>query len=273
MSASDPSFAPAQRPRDGHVRKVPTARTVFALIMREMTTRYGKNPGGYVWAVLEPLGAIIILSYGFSLLMRAPSLGSSFLLFYATGYLPFNIYQSVSTSVARSISFSKPLLQYPAVTWVDAVLARFLLNLLTGILVTYLLLTAILAVTETRIVLDFVPIVGAMALAALLGFGVGVLNCSLSGVYPTWDIIWSIATRPLFIVSCILYIMEEMPTSVQNVLWWNPLSHITGLMRQGFFPMYQPQYVTPTYVVGVGLATLFLGLVLLGRYHRDILNR
>lgn len=273
MSASDPSFAPAQKPQAGYIRKAPTVRTVMALILREMTTRYGRNPGGYVWAVLEPLGAIIILSYGFSLLMRSPSLGSSFLLFYTTGYLPFTLYQSIATTVARAINFSRPLLQYPAVTWVDAVLARFLLNMLTSVLVSYILLTGILAVTETRIVLDFLPIVAAMALAALLGLGVGTLNCALAGVYPTWDIIWSIATRPLFLISCIFYILEDMPTSVQNVLWWNPLVHIIGMMRTGFFPMYTPQYISVAYVMAISLITLFMGLVLLGRYHRDILNR
>lgn len=250
-----------------------TARTVVALMLREMSTRYGQNPGGYVWAVLEPLGAIIILSFGFSLMMRSPSLGSSFLLFYSTGYIPFHVYNALAGTVARSISFSKPLLQYPAVTWLDAILARFLLNALTGFLVGYILMTGILAVTESRIVLDFIPIVGAMALAALLGLGMGTLNCALGGVYPTWDLIWSIITRPLFIVSGIFYIYEDLPHSVQVVLDWNPLIHITGLMRSGFFPMYRPQYIDIWFVLGVSLATLFMGLVLLGRYHRDILNR
>lgn len=252
---------------------MPTLRTVFALMLREMSTRYGKNPGGYVWAILEPLGAIIILSYGFSLLMRTPSLGSSFLLFYATGYLPYNLYNSLTNMVSRSLSFSRPLLQYPAVTWMDAVLARFILNALTGLLVGYLLLTGILAVTDSRIVLDFVPIVEALALSMALGLGIGTLNCALGGVYPTWDIIWSIATRPMFLVSGIFYVMEDMPASVQAVLYWNPVIHITGLMRTGFFPMYQPQYISVAFVMGVAMASMAMGLVLLGRYHRDILNR
>lgn len=273
MTSSDPSFSAPQEPRAVQSRSFPTGRTIFALILREMSTKYGRNPGGYVWALVEPLGAIIVLSFGFSLLMRAPSLGSSFLLFYATGYMPFSVYQTISTSTMRAISFSKPLLQYPAVTWLDAILARFLLNLLTGILVAYLLLSGIISFVDTGVVLDFQPIVGSMLLAAMLGLGIGALNCALSGLNPTWDIVWSIATRPLFIVSAILYIMEDMPTYVQNVLWWNPLVHITGLMRAGFFPTYQPQYISGTYVMLISLIALFVGMVLLGRYHKDILNR
>ncbi|WP_260008654.1 hypothetical protein [Leisingera sp. M527] len=60
-----------------------------------MSTRYGRTPGGYLWAILEPMAAILFLAIGFSLVIRSPSLGS-FLLFYATGFLPFNLYQSIS---------------------------------------------------------------------------------------------------------------------------------------------------------------------------------
>ena len=54
------------------------------------------RPGGYVWAVLEPLGMIAFLSMAFALVMRSPSLGNSFILFYATAYMPYSLYNKVS---------------------------------------------------------------------------------------------------------------------------------------------------------------------------------
>jgi len=245
----------------------------MALILREMSTRYGRTPGGYAWGILEPLAAILVLSLGFSLIIRTPALGSSFLLFYATGYLPFDMYQNLSNMVARAISFSKPLLQYPAVTWVDAVLARFLLNSLTSILVSAILLTGILTVTETQTALSLPPIVTAMALAMILGLGLGVLNCVLIGLFPLWELTWSIITRPLFIASGIFFLYDTMPPLAQEILWYNPLVHITGLMRTGFYPTYTAAYVNEFYVLGISLVLLAMGLILMGRYHRDILNR
>lgn len=267
--APRPALAPAAAGR----RRFATVRTVLALVLREMSSRYGRTPGGYVWAVLEPLAAIIVLSVGFSLVLRAPSLGTSFLLFYATGYLPFDLYMSVSNQVARAINFSKPLLQYPAVTWLDAVLARFLLNSLTSILVAILLLGGILIATDARATLDMVPVVQAMALAMLLGLGVGTLNCALIGLFPIWEVAWSIITRPLFLASGIFYIYEDLPPLAQDILWYNPLIHILGLMRTGFFPTYTAAYVNEVYVLAVSLVLLALGQILLGRYHREILNR
>ncbi len=205
--------------------------------------------------------------------MRTPSLGSSFLLFYATGYLPFNLYLTVSGTVANSIGFSKPLLKYPAVTWVDAVLGRFLLNSLTSVLITLILLSGILLVVNTRAIVDIPPLIQAMALSMILALGVGVLNCALMGLFPIWVVIWSVVTRPLFLASGVIFIYDQLPPLAQDILWYNPLIHITGLMRTGVYSMYAPQYISQTYVMACGLITLTLGLILLGRFHRDILNR
>ncbi len=270
MSLADP--LPPQPPATGVNRSWATPRAIMALMLREMSTRYGRSPGGFLWALLEPLGAVLILGVGLSLLVRTPSLGSNFFLFYATGFLPFTVYQNVSLFVSRAISFSKPLLKYPAVTWMDAILARFILNGLTVILVTYILLAGILAVTDTRTVLDLPPILLAISLALIVGLGVGVLNCALIGLFTSWGLIWSIVTRPLFLASGVIFIYEDLPPTIQNILWYNPLMHVVGYMRMGFYPMYNPQYLSLSYTMGIALVCLAMGLLLLGRYYNDILN-
>ena len=254
-------------------RSYATFRAISALVLREMATRYGRSPGGYIWALLEPLGGVIILSVGLAVIVRSPPLGTSFILFFATGFLPFNLYQTLSGTIARSIDFSRALLFYPAVTWVDAVMARFLINALTSILVMLFLMTGILAVLDVNVLIDFHPILIATVLAMLFGAGVGVLNCALFGLYPVWMQVWSIITRPLFIVSGVFFLYEDMPQIAKNILWYNPLMHVTGFMRAGFYPTYTAAYANAAFVVAISLICLFLGVVLLGRYHRDILHQ
>lgn len=281
MSVTEnPPFPPPLRPRHPanrrlgvRTRSYPTLRTVLALILREMSTRYGQSPGGYLWAVLEPLGAILILALGFSLLIRHPSLGTSFILFYATGFMPFSVYQSTQNTVSRALNFSRPLLMYPSVTWLDALIARAALNILTGVMVSYLLLAGIVLADRTTAVIDIGPVILAMVMTALLGIGVGAFNCLLIGMFPAWEIIWSIISRPLFLASGILFLFEDLPRSIQTFLWYNPLLHIVGEMRRGFYPMYSPQYVSPAYVILLSLGLLAFSLVLLQRYHADILDQ
>ena len=254
-------------------RSFATGRAILALMLREMSTRYGRTPGGYVWAVIEPLGAILMISLGFSLMLRSPALGSSFILFYASGYLPFSLYSSIAGQTAQALNFSKPLLAYPSVTWLDALLARFFLNTLTNAVIAYLLLGGILELIETKTVLDTQLIVLAMALASLLGLGIGTLNCVLIGLFPTWGMIWSIATRPLFLASGVIFTYESLPITAQQILWYNPLLQIIGLLRAGLYPMYHAEYVSVGYVLVCALIPLVLGLLLLRHHYKDILNR
>lgn len=270
--AISPPLEPPERLAKSHRRSFATVRVIFALMLREMSTTYGRSPGGYVWAILEPLGMIVILSIAFSLMMRSPSLGDSFILFYASGYLVFSNFRTLEKAVSKSINFSRPLLLYPAVTWLDTILARLLLTLLTNLLNTILLFGGILYFTGSGIVLDFPPIIEAVALATVLGLGVGTFNCMAGGLFPIYNSIWKIATRPLMILSAVLYIYEDLPTNGANMLWWNPLAHITGLFRSGVFSTYHPQYISVPYILGIALLSLAVGLFFLSSYSADIAN-
>lgn len=273
MPPPHPATQPALNPSPNRNQRFSALRSISALILREMATRYGNSPGGYIWAILDPLGAIVILSFGFSLLLRSPSLGTSFILFFAAGYLPLNLYQTSSGVVATAISFSRPLLKFPSVSWMDALLARYILNALTGLLVCYLLIAGILFAIDYRSPLDYGPLIRALGLALTLGFGIGTLNCVLIGLYPVWGHIWNILTRPLFIVSGVFFIYEDLGQAAKAILWYNPLFHITGLMRSGVFTTYNPTYINELYVLGISLILSLLGLILMRRYHRDILNK
>ncbi|KAA9005095.1 ABC transporter permease [Histidinibacterium aquaticum] len=274
ISPSD--LAPAQSsvrpPQSPQVRRSPL-RNITALILREMTSSYGRTPGGYIWALAEPLGMIFILSLAFSLVMRTPSLGNSFILFYATGVLAFGYYGKINNTTMRSLKFSKSLLAYPVVRWIDAVLARLVLNTLTQLMIACLVLSGILIFVDTQAVIDFGPVLTAYIMAGLLGLGIGMINCVFGSFVPIWTTVWGILNRPLFLASGVIYIYEDLPSSAQAILWWNPLIHVTGLARSGFYPMYDATYVSYSYVLGLGLSLTAFGLVLMARYHKAVLER
>lgn len=250
-----------------------SARTIIALMLREMGATYGASPGGYIWAIVQPVGMLVVLSVGFSLLVRAPSLGTSFFLFYATGYLPFMFYVDIAGKVGLALRYARALLAYPSVTWADAVLARFILNILTQGIVFCIVILGIFIILDPRTILDIVPILSGISMACLLGFGVGLMNATLGGLYQVWANLWQIVSRPLFLASGIFFTYEDLPTTAQNILWWNPLMHVTGLVRTGFYPTYQASYVSLTYGFGVSLVLIALGLALMRGNYDKVLER
>ncbi|MGY6409642.1 MAG: ABC transporter permease [Alkalilacustris sp.] len=255
-------------------RRLQRSRSIMALMLREMSTRYGRSPGGYVWTILEPVGgiAMLVLILAVGLRIRSPSLGVNFPIFYATGVVMVLFYQRMSVAIAKSITFSKALLAYPGVTFIDAILARFLVQLLTGLVVMYLVLGGIILLFDTRTMLDLPNVLLAVAMVVTLGLGIGCLNAYLFPTFPLWESFWGILTFPLFLVSGVFFIYEDLPPIGQQVLWYNPLIHITGQMRAGFYPTYSPTYIDPVYVFAFALIPMALGLMLLRKHHQRILS-
>lgn len=265
------NVAPPARPRQHKVRFT-SLRAIMALILREMATSYGRSPGGYIWAIVEPAAGLAVMSLVFSALLNSPALGISFPMFYATGMMPFMLFMSVQNKVAGALTYSRPLLAYPTVTFVDSIIARFVLELMTKLMVSYIVLTGCMVIFETRVNLNLPVIVEAYALAALLGLGVGMLNCFLFTQFSVYQRTWAIVTQPLFLVSGIFFTFEIIPKPYQDYLWFNPLIHVIGMMRSGFYNTYDPAYISVPYVVGIALMGMALGMVFLRRHHRELLN-
>ena len=247
-------------------------RVIFALMMRDMATTYGKSSIGYLWAVLEPVGAIAVLSLAFSIALNSPALGSSFPLFYATGYMPFMLYNTMQNRVSAGLRENLQLLFYPRVTYMDAIICRFLLTQITQLLVAAIVFIGIIWIDDVNQRIDLAKVLIALFVAGILGLGIGVLNLVLIHLWPSWRQIWSIITRPIFLVSCIFYMFDSLPNWVQSILWFNPLIHIIGEARSGFYTTYKGDYIVLAYPLLVGSITLFVGLALLRRHASDLIN-
>jgi capsular polysaccharide transport system permease protein len=183
------------------------------------------------------------------------------------------LYGDVAAKTSSALKFSRALFAYPSVTWLDAIIGRFSLAVLTNVSVFCILIVGILLLINSNIILDFVPIVIGLLLAAMTGLGVGMINCILSGLFPIWKSFWSIITRPLMIGSGVLFIFEDMPPLAQNILWWNPLIHITGLVRTGFYSTYHASYISLPYTFGCALVLLCAGLLFLSANHEAVLEK
>ena len=253
-------------------RRFAMFRAITALMLREMATTHGKATGGYVWRLAEPVLGILLFSYIAGLAFRAPSLGISFPIFFAGGWLPYLCFNDIQRQVASSIMQTRYLLTYPAVTLIDAIAARAVLALITQVAIFYLIVSALEFTLTTDTSYRFERIIAGMCMAAALGLGVGIFNCFFWHYFPVWQRIWNILTRPLMLLSGVLFIYEDVPAGYQDLIWWNPLVHITGYVRSGFFTSYEPAWVSFTYVYLFALIPGVIGLFFLLHFYRRILS-
>ena len=266
--------APTESRTASRTRSFAAFRSIAALIMREMATEHGRNPGGYIWAILQPLAgvAVMVMIFQFGLRVREPRLGSNFAIYFATGMIPFMAWRDISQKLTTALRYSSAFLAYPSVTLVDALAARFTLNFLTHLMVGYIVFAFMLSFFETGTSPQLPGIALAYAMMMVLGIGVGIMNSFITGVFPLWTQAWNIITRPLFLISGVFFLIDDMPAPVRDLLWWNPLAHAIGQMRKAFYPQYDALWVSPFYVFTVGLVLTLFGLLLLDHYKSRILH-
>lgn len=235
-------------------------RVTAALIIRETAARYGNKPGGYIWAFIDPLGHVVLMTFVYSAIARTPPLGTDFILFFATGYMPFAAYQGMSAFIAAAIRANKNLFSYPIVAPIDAVVSRYILQLLTSALVTILIFAICTSEPKHLHSLEMGPVVASFALASLLGLAVGLINIPLFNDFPLWEKIFTLINRPLFMLSGILLLPDALPSPVSDVLLCNPIVHIVMLFRTGFYPEYYATGLDIGYAVDFTAVLAFTGM-------------
>jgi capsular polysaccharide transport system permease protein len=248
------------------------ASVLAALIIRETCARFGRSWGGYLWALAEPVGGILLFAIAFSYIARTPPIGTSFIFFYASGIIPFLTYNSVANAAMQAIRANRGLLTYPVVTPLDTLIARALLEMVTHFALATILFTLLAVLEAPRLNIEPVALATAFLMACGLGIGVGTLNCVLTGFLPTWQNVWSVLNRPLFLISGVLFTFDSLPTALRNALWFNPVAHVVVETRYGLYGVQTPGFTSPLYVFGTGMALFVIGAFLLKRNEGRLLN-
>lgn len=225
------------------------ARVIHAIILRETRTRFGKQQLGFLWAFLEPVMFIGTFFAVFWIAERPLPLGMDIISFISTGLLPFLAFRNIAGKTLNATSGNQALLQYPRVKHMDLVLARFLLEFSTFATVFVVLLaTSQLVHHELRPIDDVMLVVQGFVGAACLGFGFGAFMHGLAIFAPAIEKVQSTLMRPLLWVSGVFFTANGLGERARDILLWNPVMHAVEMIRSGFFPSYDSQFVNPSYL-------------------------
>ncbi len=235
-------------------------RVIGALVMREMRVRYGRSQFGYLWALVEPAGYIAAMTIIFSYAERPPPFGHSMPLFFALGVVPFRLYMTIASQLSTAMQSNQALLTYPIVKELDTVLARFILEMLTGVVVFASCILILMYAEDAPPPRHILRIVEGFALLMLLGLGIGLTNAVIVRWYPSWLNIYRILTAPAIFLSGVFYSLEQLPTNFREILVWNPLIHGVEIVRDGYYAHYRSTGLDEGYLFAWGLAMLVIGL-------------
>ncbi|WP_164833337.1 ABC transporter permease [Sinorhizobium meliloti] len=223
-------------------------RVTAALMVRETSTRYGSKPGGYIWAFVEPVAHILMMTLVFGAIARTPLLGKSFALFFATGYLPYMFYQSMQAFIAGAVKANKSLFNYPVVSPFDAVVSRYFVQAATSFVVAFLVFEILIFIENLGLTIDYAGLIWACALATFLGLGIGTANAALFAISPMYEQVFGLVMRPLYLISGVFFLPDSMPHPYSDFLLYNPVAHIIMAFRRSVYPEYRASSLDEMYV-------------------------
>ncbi|ANY16292.1 ABC transporter permease [Bordetella pseudohinzii] len=237
------------------------ARVIAALIYRETRVRFGGTRLGYLWALIEPILHVAVLSTIYVVWGRQSPLGN-LQMFFITGIMPFFLFSHTSSRLARAITSNTQLLRLPAITNMDVIFAKALLQGLTWIAVFGILL--FLAMLGDKLILpeNLETCAAAAFFTFMLGFGVGLINSVLNMMFKSWEHLYSAVTRPLYLLSGVFYLVDALPDKARAVLVYNPMVHAIEWFREGYFANFSSLTLDRSYLIEWAIASTVLGLCL-----------
>jgi capsular polysaccharide transport system permease protein len=254
------AFADADHPRALLQAMRLQQRVIGALILREIRTRFGTSRLGYAWAVAEPILHFMVLSWIYMALMRQPLAGMSIALFFMSGVIPYFVYDKTGHRLAGAINANRALLHLALVKHVDVIVARALLELATLIFVFALLMTGMYAFDQLQnTLIQPLILAKATALLWLIGLGVGATNAVLNALFKSWDTVFRMATRPLYLLSGMFYMAERVQSPIRDWVSYNPIIHGVELFRSGIFPGYGSTFIDETYLMAWAACSVVFG--------------
>lgn len=237
---------------------------IFALFIRELKTRFGTFRLGYLWAILEPLAHVVILSAIWTLLGSKDFHGIPIVLFLTTAIVPYLFFSKSTAQCLNAIESNRNLFNYRQVRPFDTVVARVFLEAIVYLCSYIVVLFGAGWFFGYNIsVVDPLRLILINTLLFLMTFGFSLLFSVYGALYPElMKFVPIFLFRLLYFVSGIMYPLSAVPTEYHRILLINPLLHIIELNHYYYFKGYiMSDAVSITYVLLITLATLTFGLL------------
>lgn len=246
------------------------AIVVFALMMREIHTRYGRENLGFVWLIAEPfvfcLGVIII----WSAIHGRYEHGIPILAFILTGYMPLTLWRHCVQRSVHCFRANSSLLYHRQVRMLDLLLARIVLETY-GALIAY----AVIAFMFWAVDLYELPkdwglfMLGWAYLIAFSG-GLGLVMGCVSEMAEWSEKLVGPFMYFLLPVSGVFFMADWLPSKYREIALYVPTLDGFEMIRGGQFGPAVKVYYDLPYTTAVCAGMIALGLILCRRVHRHL---
>lgn len=214
-------------------------RVIFALIMREIRTRFGEYQLGYAWVILEPLAHVAVYSVMFMSIRQRDFHGVSVPIFVIMGVIPWLLFRKGMGESMDAIRANRGLFNHRQVRPFDAIFTRVLLEGIIYTTVFFILIGCAYWFGFENFEVDLLPILGLFFLLMCCAFNMGMFTCVMASLYKESRKFIKVGLKPLYFISGIFFTIEMIPEEGRAFLLWNPILHASDLLKGIMIPRYE----------------------------------
>lgn len=236
-------------------------RVIWALLMREIITRYGRHNIGFMWMFAEPmiftLGIITLWSFvktGHSDMPIVP--------FAITGYSSVLLWRNMPGRTSGAIGPNLALMYHRNVKVIDIFIARILLEG-SGATMSFVILSLFFTMIGMMpYPEDILKIISGWFMLAWFGASLAIMIGAISELSELIEKIWHPLTYLMFPLSGAMFMVDWLPRDMQHVILYLPMVHGVEMLREGYFGSTVTAHYDITYMMTFNLCLTFIGLAL-----------
>lgn len=236
---------------------------IYALLVRELSSMFGKSRGGFIWVLVEPIAHLLVpvVIRGFIKQSLVP--GVEFPVFIVYGILPFLLFKAICLQIVNGVNAGQGLLSYRQVLLMDVFIAKAMAFFVIQATVFTIVLTGLGMLGFHVLPPRPVEFAGVLVLTLVLAFGLGLLFAAVASLVPDAKSVIRVMFMPLYFVSGILFPVTRFPDEWVRWMAFNPVLHLVELSRVMGIERYEPmKYLSIGYPVALALTTTIVGLML-----------
>lgn len=251
---------------------------ISAFANRDFATRYRSSFLGWFWSLLQPLASLLVYAAVFSLVFKiqAPPLGAdpertSFAAFLFTGMVTWNLFSSIlMLSMTQLRSNSELLKKVPFPAWAP-VLGASVVQLIQVALEVLVLIGMFL--WQRNIGITWLLAIPILLATALFAQGIGLMLSVANARYGDVQYIITVTLGALYFLTPILYplsLVEDTASWLAVIVQLNPMTWFVEAMHDVMYSLTAPPWWEIPALLGLGIGTLWLGLVVFERKGEDL---
>lgn len=237
-------------------------RVIWALVMREIITRYGRHNIGFLWLFLEPMLFTLGIASLWSLSKAGHFTDVPIVAFAVTGYSSVLLWRNMPSRCNGAIEPNYALLYHRNVKVFDIFASRIVLEI-AGATTSFLVLSVIfVSVGWMKPPEDIMKILLGWFMLAWFGGSLALITGALSGRSHVVEKIWHPASYLLFPLSGAAFLVDWLPKDAQTLILYLPMVNGVEILREGYFGSSIHAHYDLVYMALTCLCMTLLGLAL-----------